>query len=182
MSTDHTDSGEAASIDRTAYPSGAPRITPAVIEEHISSEHYFTAGDGVMGSIQHPAPEAIEYPEALNLLTICVLVLKNNFTVHGVSACASPSNFSKEIGQKVARQDAINKVWPLLGYELRTRLHNAATVGDDDLGEALTRMLAHSLGNPEAFRSADAQIILDKFEEDEGETGGETSFSQQLNK
>ena len=59
---------------------------------------------------------------ALGLLTFCVLVLRNGFTVTGESACASPENFDAEIGRKVARQNAINKVWPLMGYELRSKL------------------------------------------------------------
>ena len=58
----------------------------------------------------------------LGLLTFCVLVLKNGFTVTGESACASPENFDAEIGRKIARQNAINKVWPLMGYELRSKL------------------------------------------------------------
>ena len=60
--------------------------------------------------------------ESLRLLTFCVLVLKNGFTVTGESACASPENFDAELGRKIARQNAINKVWPLMGYELRTKL------------------------------------------------------------
>lgn len=58
----------------------------------------------------------------LGLLTFCVLVLRNGFTVTGQSACASPENFDAEVGRKIARQDAIRQVWPLLGYELRSKL------------------------------------------------------------
>jgi hypothetical protein len=61
---------------------------------------------------------------ALDLLTFCVLVLKNGFTVTGESACASPENFDAEIGRKIARQAAVNKIWPLMGYELKTKLSN----------------------------------------------------------
>lgn len=159
----------------------APRITPAVIEEHIVSEHYFTAYEGAIGAQPMTNGNTPCPPEVLKLLTLCVMVLANGFTIVGKSACASPSNFSREIGQKVAREDAVRQIWPLLGYELRSRLHNASTIGDADVGEALTRMLAHSLGNPEAFRAADAQAILDKFEQDDGETGGST-FIDQLKK
>ena len=56
------------------------------------------------------------------LLTFCVLVLRNGFTVTGESACASPDNFDAEIGRKLARENAVNKVWPLMGYELRSKL------------------------------------------------------------
>jgi hypothetical protein len=51
-----------------------------------------------------------------------VLVLRNGFTVTGESACASPENFDAEIGRKIARANAVQKVWPLMGYELRSKL------------------------------------------------------------
>ena len=112
----------------------APRITPADIEANIDREHYFTAAQGVLQYEQdliYNNPD--KYPEGeihlagyplqpLDLLTFCVLVLKNGFTVTGESACASPENFDAEIGRKIARQNAINKVWPLMGYELKQRL------------------------------------------------------------
>ena len=56
------------------------------------------------------------------LLTFCVLVLRNGFTVTGESACASPENFDADLGRKIARANAVNKVWPLMGYELRSKL------------------------------------------------------------
>lgn len=105
----------------------APRITPADIEANIASEHYFTANDGVMGAIGHFANE-VEDSTPLHLLTFCVLVLRNGFTVTGESACASPENFNAEIGRNIARQNAVNKIWPLMGYELKNRLYNAQRV------------------------------------------------------
>ncbi|HHW8768572.1 TPA: Gp49 family protein, partial [Salmonella enterica] len=62
-------------------------------------------------------------PQSLELLTFCVLVLKNGFTVTGESACASPENFDPEIGRKIARSNAIAKIWPLEGYLLKQQLH-----------------------------------------------------------
>ena len=98
----------------------APRVTPADIEGAIASEHYFTAYDGAKsGRVIRSEPAD---SEALKLLTFCVLVLQNGFTVTGESACVSPENFDAEIGRKVARANAVNKIWPLLGYELRTKL------------------------------------------------------------
>lgn len=55
-------------------------------------------------------------------LTFCVLTLKNGFTVTGESACASPANYNKEIGDRLAKENAINKIWSHLGFELRTKL------------------------------------------------------------
>lgn len=108
----------------------APRITPADIEGNITSEHYFTAADGMLGAYKNNNDVYVgSMPTdfnmtALPLLTFCVLVLNNGFTVTGESACASPENFDAELGRKIARQNATQKIWPLLGYELRTRLRH----------------------------------------------------------
>lgn len=111
------------SIEREIQEMGltAARIRPANIEANIASEHYFTAGDAVELDGEVP-----EHYEQLRLLTFCVLVLKNGFTVTGESACASPENFDAEIGKKIARQNAVEKMWPLMGYELKQRLHEAS--------------------------------------------------------
>jgi hypothetical protein len=100
----------------------APRVTPADIEANIASEHYAQASDmfGVSVSVAHPGGE--NYPQQLKLLTFCVLVLRNGFTVTGESACASPENFDADVGRKIARQNAVQKIWPLMGYELKSKL------------------------------------------------------------
>lgn len=54
--------------------------------------------------------------------TSCLLTLKNGFTVHGESACASPENFDADLGKKIARDNAVNKIWMLEGYLLKDRL------------------------------------------------------------
>lgn len=105
----------------------APRVTPGDIEANIASEHYFTGSEGARHQGEHakyaPHWEVPRSIEALELLTFCVLVLRNGFTVTGESACASPENFDAEIGRQIARRNAINKIWPLMGYELKQRLH-----------------------------------------------------------
>jgi hypothetical protein len=98
----------------------APRITPADIEANIDHEVYFTAADGAVGA--GITAEQHLCPVSLSLLTFCVLVLRNGFTVIGESACASPENFDAEIGRNVARANAVQKIWPLMGYELKSKL------------------------------------------------------------
>jgi len=80
----------------------APRITPADLDAKIKAEQY------------HVFPGTT--------LTVCCLTLRNGFTVTGQSASASPENFSEEIGRKIARADAREKIWMLEGYLLRERL------------------------------------------------------------
>lgn len=102
----------------------APRVTPGDIEANIASEHYFTAAEGCSGRCGMSVPPEA-WVSSLNLLTFCVLVLRNGFTVTGESACASPENFDAEIGRKIARQNAVAKIWPLMGYALKERLASA---------------------------------------------------------
>lgn len=109
----------------------APRVTPADIEAKIAAEIYSTgldcaaeaAGDarGVFNRIK-PDVDLTVVNDSLRLLTFCVLVLRNGFTVVGHSACASPENFDAEIGRKIARSNALDKIWALEGYLLRERL------------------------------------------------------------
>jgi hypothetical protein len=107
----------------------APRVTPADIEANIASEHYFTAADGRRGALDNDTYVGREKPtkgntdlQPLELLTFCVLILQNGFIVTGESACASPENFDAEIGRKIARENAKQKLWPLMGYSLKERL------------------------------------------------------------
>lgn len=80
----------------------APRLTPNLIDATIASEKYHVF-EGTC-------------------LTVCCLTLKNGFTVTGESACASPGNFNVELGQKIAKQNARDKIWALEGYLLRQKL------------------------------------------------------------
>ncbi len=121
----------------------AARVTPADVENAIKVEYYFTAEEGMIG---YAYKQCANFPQGgpLSLLTFCVLVLKNGFTVTGESACASPENFDEEIGRKVARQNAVNKIWPLLGYELRTKLYIESVCSDHDdaVAQRMTRVPA----------------------------------------
>ncbi len=50
--------------------------------------------------------------------TICSIVLDNGFSVHGTSACVNKANFNKEIGKKIAHNNAFRQLWPLFGFLL----------------------------------------------------------------
>lgn len=83
----------------------APRLNPEMIDATIVSEQY------------HVFPNTT--------LTVCALTLRNGFIVVGESAAASPENFNQEIGRKIARDNARNKIWALEGYLLREKLNQA---------------------------------------------------------
>jgi Phage protein (N4 Gp49/phage Sf6 gene 66) family len=84
----------------------APRISPDDLDAKIAGEMY------------HVFPGTT--------LTVCCLVLENGYTVTGESAAVSPENFDAEIGRKIARAEARDKIWQLEGYLLRERLHRQA--------------------------------------------------------
>jgi hypothetical protein len=93
----------------------APRVSLADLESMVAAEYIFAAGDAI---------DALGMPtmEPARLLTLCVLVLDNGWTIVGKSAAASPANYNRELGQRLAREDAIRQMWPLEGYRLRSRL------------------------------------------------------------
>ena len=108
----------------------ARRVTPEDIESNIANTFYFTAEQGARAAFQDgDVDQPSSGDESLTLLTFCVLVLRNGFTVTGESACASPENFDAEIGRKIARQNAVQKIWPLMGYELKQNLFERSDVG-----------------------------------------------------
>ena len=80
----------------------APRVTPERIENVIVSEQYHVFNG--------------------TTLTVCCLTLANGFTVLGESACASPENYDADLGRKIARENAKQKIWALEGYALRNEL------------------------------------------------------------
>ena len=80
----------------------APRLTPELIDSVIvNTDYHIFSG---------------------SQLTVCCITLKNGFTVTGESACASPENFNKEIGEKIAYDNARNKIWQLESYFLKEKL------------------------------------------------------------
>ena len=80
-----------------------PRLTPEHIDNAIRSEQYHVF-EGTT-------------------LTVCVLTLKNGYSVTGESAAVSADNFDEEIGRRIARENARNKIWQLEGYLLRQKLY-----------------------------------------------------------
>lgn len=102
----------------------APRVSLSDIEANIAEKHVFTAAEAI-GSIEACNGKDAEFADALDVLTICLLVMRNGFTIIGKSAPASAANFDAELGAKLAYEDAVRQVWPLMGFALRDRLHSA---------------------------------------------------------
>ena len=109
---------EKSSLQITDEQSAAVQKTPnrvslQSIEDKIVAEYSFTADMAL-----NEAP----IMDSLKILTICIIVMKNGFTVIGKAAPADAANFDADLGKKFAREDAIRQIWPLEGYALRDRL------------------------------------------------------------
>ena len=103
----------------------APRVSFADIEAAIAIRYDFTgehARQGVTPSHANAGFRCDKLQESLKLLSICILVMGNGFTVIGKSAPASAANFNADLGRTLAYEDAIRQLWPLMGYALRDRL------------------------------------------------------------
>lgn len=97
-----------AAIEKEISDKGlnTPRLSPDKIDAQIAGEAY------------HVFPGST--------MTVCMLTLRNGFSVIGESAAASPENFDAEIGKKIARDNARNKIWAFEGYALRNALSGRA--------------------------------------------------------
>lgn len=111
-------------------------LTPQDIEDEIISEHYFDAYDARQGSIssgnyqgrERPLPDEKDLAP-LKQLTFCVLILKNGAKVVGINyGSIDPARHQADMGVIEARKDAVNKVWELMGYELKGKIHAANSV------------------------------------------------------
>jgi hypothetical protein len=84
----------------------APRLTPEWIDSVIKGQTFTVLPSG--------------------RTMVCEMELKNGFTVLGVSSCVSKENFNQEIGEKISRENARDKIWELEGYLLKQHLHDAS--------------------------------------------------------
>lgn len=105
--------------DQAAAVATAPRVSLKDIESKIIAKQFVTGLDAVKANDEDVVQEAVQ---PLEILTLCLVVVSNGFTVVGKSAPASPDNFNKDLGEEFAYEDAVRQLWPLMGYALRDRL------------------------------------------------------------
>lgn len=110
--------------------STSPRVTEEQLNANIDKVFVYNAAEAAV-AVGAPFDPALQY------LTLCILTLKNGFTVTGESACAVPENYKKDVGERLAIANAKNKVWGLMGYELKTKVAMvaAAPVASDPLAK-----------------------------------------------
>jgi len=116
-----------ASDQAAAKVAVAPRVKLSDIEAAIGGIYYT---NGVKALDTAGAALSEEHKIPLSILTICLVVLRNGFTIIGKSAPASPENFNLDLGRKLAYEDCIRQLWPLMGFALRDRLYQDDQPGD----------------------------------------------------
>jgi hypothetical protein len=97
-----------AGIERQLQAKGltAARVTPTDIEANIVHTEI----------VKHISQSG-------QVLRWAVLTTRNGFAVTGrPSASVSPENDNAEIGEKVAIDNAVSELWPLMGYALKESL------------------------------------------------------------
>lgn len=84
-------------LDALLATSPAERVTKEYMESRIAGTEYNRLGETV---------------------THCRIILDNGFSVSGESACVNPENYNALIGQRLAHDNAFDKLWPLFGFLL----------------------------------------------------------------
>lgn len=97
-------------------------VTRELIESCIKAKYFYRLGNAVSATNQADQ----EHIDRLNLTTHCVLILENDYTIVGSSACVDPASYVQDIGDYLAFEDAISKIWPLEGYVLANQMHEQA--------------------------------------------------------
>lgn len=84
-------------LEELLAASPAERVTPDYMKSRVAKTDFHRLGETV---------------------TICSITLENGYSVRGESACVNPENYNKEIGEKIAYDNAFRQLWPLFGFLL----------------------------------------------------------------
>ncbi len=101
-------------------------VTDQQIEKEIQDKGLTAprvALDAIDEKIQHmEIVKHISY--AGQVVRWCVITMQNGFAVTGKPAVSvSPENDDRELGEKIAFQNAKNEIWALEGYMLKQKLY-----------------------------------------------------------
>ncbi|MNS54852.1 hypothetical protein D3C72_876670 [compost metagenome] len=103
------------------------RVTPDEVKAEIGAEYSFTLDKAL-----HGCPLV----DGLDRVTIAVIVLKNGTKLVGVNYGAiDPKQHCPETGRREARAQAVEQIWPLLGFRLRDELARPVLTEADSLAD-----------------------------------------------
>lgn len=88
------------------------KLTPEHIESRIATERYAQVGVKT---------------------TMAVVTLKNGFEIITHAACVDPADYNTEVGNRIARSRALDKIWELEGYLLQDNMQPHKLSAQNDL-------------------------------------------------
>ena len=98
------------------------------IEKMIKDQGADVAPRGTVDSIKAKIDTVLYMRDSYTAFTVCKIGMKNGFQFVGTSGAASPKNYNKEIGDKIAYDNAFKQIWSHEGYVLKEVLHQIAVV------------------------------------------------------
>lgn len=111
-------------------PGVAAQVSPQALEESIAASA--TAPRVTLAELEANIADVefvVFVTKRGKVLRWCVLTTASGFAVTGdPSAAVSPANDDQATGELIARKNAVDKLWALMGYALAERLH-AVPVG-----------------------------------------------------
>lgn len=112
MSLEETDKAGQAAADK----GGGFRVTLDYMKSEIQQIYYISGT-----SIARHADFTDYKSKALNegdlqVMTLCMIMMRNGFMVFGKSSPISPQNFDQALGRKFAYEDAVRQLWPLFAF------------------------------------------------------------------
>lgn len=140
--------------------STAPRITAEDVEKNIKTCYFTTAYQAASSSETQKATQSRHDPygapidEALQVVTLAIVTTHSGFTVIGMSGCADPKNFNKEIGQEIAKRNAVSQLWGHMGYMLQQQLYQVRKI-DEINARVLSQQIADGSYKPDVYTEDD---------------------------
>lgn len=110
---DHVNESLKAAEAEVAEGRTAPRVTLGDITTAIQGVFYITGNELLEASLE---PYTDEQEAITEILTICLCVMDIGFTVIGKAAPMSADNFNRDLGRKLAYEDCVRQLWPLMAY------------------------------------------------------------------
>lgn len=116
--------------------------------------------------------KSVEYVRYGDTGTLCVITLPNGYTVTGTSSCIDPAGFDPVIGEKVAFDNAFEKLWATLGYGEKQRWYEEtqldwrerAKIEFRQLGERLIKLRAVLLREDGGYNDKPAFISDEQWD------------------
>ncbi len=116
------------------------KITVKDVEDNIQDTVFFSGADGYNGQHFRTTIGFPNTPKRLELVTFCVLVLRNGFIITGQSMCANAENYDKAVGEEWACKNAMDKVIEVMTYGAMAQPKDTRAVAQKSLAKHWSKL------------------------------------------